>query len=199
MLRYNERELIMQVSEGNQKAFRQLFDHHWDNIFSVALAFTKSTELSEELVQDVFLKIWLKRAILPSIEKFDAYLFIIARNHIYNELRKKIVHQPFVEQLQQCFQESSALPEQQLLLKETKQLIDKAVTKLPTQQRTVFELSRNEGLDNNKIAEKLGISKLTVKSHMTKALKFIRSYYQMNTEGLLLVIIIFKSYILKLP
>jgi DNA-directed RNA polymerase specialized sigma24 family protein len=59
MLRYNERELIMQVSEGNQKAFRQLFDHHWDNIFSVALAFTKSTELSEELVQDVFLKIWL--------------------------------------------------------------------------------------------------------------------------------------------
>jgi RNA polymerase sigma-70 factor (ECF subfamily) len=183
----NEKELLIEIAAGNEKAFRRLFDHYWDNIYSVAFALTKSSVLSEEIVQDVFLKIWLKRDLLASVTKFDDYLFIAARNQIYNELRKKTVEQPFVEHLEQHFLESSALPEEMMLLKETKQLIDKAVEQLPAQQQAVFKLSRNEGLDHAKIAEKLGISKLTVKSHMTKALQSIRQYLQTHTDGLLLV------------
>lgn len=173
---HNERDLLLKVAEGNENAFRQLFDHYSDNIYSVALVLAKSSVMAEEIVQDVFLKIWMKREQLPSIEKFDGYLFMTARNHIYNELRRKTLEQPFAEHLEQHFQESSALPEEQLLLKETKHLIQKAVAQLPTQQRSVYELSRNDGLDHAQIAEKLGISKLTVKSHMTKALQFIRQY-----------------------
>lgn len=186
----NENLLLLETAEGNEKAFRCLFDHYWRKIYSVAFVLTKSSILSEEIVQDVFLKIWLKREQLPSIQKFDSFLFTIARNHIYNMLRNKTTELPFIEQLEQCFVETSGLPEQELFLKETKQMIMKAVEQLPPQQRTVFELSRNDGLDHAKIAERLAISKLTVKSHMTKALQSIRTYLQGHQDGLLLVLII---------
>jgi RNA polymerase sigma-70 factor (family 1) len=188
----NENELLLLVAEGDERAFRQLFDHYWNKIYSVALTLTKSTALSEEIVQDVFLKIWLKREQLPSVEKFDSFLFIVAKNHIYNELRKKTMERPFVEHLEQHFLESSALPEQIMLLKETKQLIDKAVQQLPDQQRAVFELSRNEGLDYTTIADQLGISRSTVKNHMTKALQSLRQYLNAHSGELILAATIMK-------
>ncbi|MDQ3842822.1 MAG: RNA polymerase sigma-70 factor [Bacteroidota bacterium] len=188
----NENELLLLVSKGDETAFRQLFDHYWDKIYSVALTLTKSSALSEEIAQDVFLKIWLKREQLSSVEKFDGYLFTVARNHIYNELRKKTMEQPFVEQLEQHFLESSALPEQMMLLKETKQLIDKAVELLPDQQRAVYEMSRNEGLDYTAIAGQLGISRSTVKNHMTRALQFLRQYLSEHRSEIVVAATIMK-------
>ncbi|HWJ28602.1 MAG TPA: sigma factor, partial [Flavisolibacter sp.] len=84
----NENELIQGVLQGDEKAFRQLFDHYWPGIFSVAFSLTKSSVLSEEIVQDVFLKVWLKREQLATVNNFPGYLFTIAKNHIYNELRR---------------------------------------------------------------------------------------------------------------
>ena len=167
---YNSDHLISQVAAGDETAFRRLFHIYWDNIYSVAFTFLKSQVVAEEIVQDIFLKIWLKRAQLPAVENFDNYLFIIARNHIYNELRRKTGNRMVEEE------ENSSSPEQQLLLKETGRLIDEAVRQLPRQQRTVYELSRNGGLDHASIASHMGVSRLTVKSHMTKALHSIRTY-----------------------
>lgn len=189
----NEKELLLLVAEGDEKAFRQLFNHYWDKIYSVAFTLTKSSVLSEEIVLDVFLKLWLKRERLASVEKLDAYLFTIAKNHIYNELRKKIAEQPFVECLEQHFVECFAVPDKIMQLKETKLLIDKAVGQLPQQQRTVYEMSRIEGLDYATIAKKLGISRSTVKNHMTKALQFFRHYLHSNTTELFLAVIIIKD------
>lgn len=187
---HNERELLLSIAKGDEKAFRQLFNHYWKHIYSVAFAFTKSIVLSEEIVQDVFLKVWLKRELLTPVKNFKGYLFTVARNHIYNELRKKSCEQSFGEHLQEFFIEFSSLPEQQLFLKETQSLIDEAVAQLPTQQRTVYELSRKDGLDHSQIADKLGISKLTVKSHMNKALRVIRQAYQSSTGELLCILFI---------
>ena len=187
---HNENELLQLVTKGNERAFRELFDFYWQRIYTVAFTLTKSVVLSEEIVQDVFLKIWTKRDKLPEVKKFDGYLFMVAKNHILNELRKKTTDQTFTDNLEKHFLETSALPEQQLMLKETKQMIDKAVLQLPAQQRLVFDLSRNEGFDYNTIAEKLGISKLTVKSHMTKALQSIRHYLQTHADILFAAFII---------
>ena len=187
---HNERELLQSIAQGDEKAFRQLFNYYWQHIYSVAFAFTKSIVLSEEIVQDVFLKVWLKRELLTPVKNFKGYLFTVARNHIYNELRKKSSEQSFAEHLEEYFIEMSSLPEQQLFLKETQSLIDEAVAQLPTQQRTVYELSRKDGLDQAQIADKLGISKLTVKSHMNKALNMIRQVYQSSTGELLCILFI---------
>jgi RNA polymerase sigma-70 factor (family 1) len=179
---YNEPALLLKVANGDEIAFRQLFEAHWDNIYGVAFAFTKSPVIAEEMVQDVFVKIWTKRQQLPEIKNFNDYLFIIARNHIFSVLRKKIYEEPFSDHLKDYFLEASNLPDQQLLYREAENLVQQAVAQLPPQQRLIYCLSRKDGLNQDEIANKLNISKNTVKSHMSKALQFIRNYLQMHTE-----------------
>lgn len=182
---HNENELLQLVATGDLKAFRTLFDHYWDHICTVAFAFTKSIVLSEEIAQDVFMKIWQKRDRLTSVSKFDAYLFTTTKNHIYNQFRKKSLEQSFVEHLEQYSVDYSALPEQKLVLQDTQKIIERLVAELPQQQRTVYELNHNEGLDYSEIADRLGISRLTVKSHMVKALRFLRQSFQSYTGEVL--------------
>jgi RNA polymerase sigma-70 factor (ECF subfamily) len=176
-------ELLPKVAEGDEHAFSLLFKLFWKNVYAVALDFTKSEVLAEEITQDVFLKIWQNRDSLLSIRKFDDYLFIISRNHIYNVLRKKSAEKPFVEHLEEYFQETSYLSDQTICFKETRDLIDAAVELLPPQQRMVFLLSRNEGYNHNQIAEKLGISIGTIKSHINRALHSIRIYVEQRSDG----------------
>ncbi|MBS1669714.1 MAG: sigma-70 family RNA polymerase sigma factor [Bacteroidetes bacterium] len=133
-----EPSLLQEVANGNQKSFRRLFDYYFNHIYSTALAFTKSETDAEEIAQDVFLKIWVQREKLISVRKFNDYLFIIARNHIFNHLRKKLHEQAFTDHLVNYFKETSHLPEQQLLVKETEKIINDAVNQLPRQQKLVF-------------------------------------------------------------
>ncbi len=174
--------------QGDEKAFRRLFDFYWPNIYSVAFDLTKSSELSEELVQDIFLKIWLKRGMLTNVTNFGGYLFMVAKHHIYNELRRKTLEKSFATHLDQYFSSIAAGPDQAIIVKETKQLIESAVKQLPDQQRTVYQLSRNHGMDQSGIAEKLGISKFTVKSHMNKALQKIRQYLLLHSDAYLFIL-----------
>lgn len=179
---YEEPTLLLKIAEGDEFAFRHLFEQYWDNIYGVAFTFTKSPVIAEEMVQDVFVKIWINREQLPQVKKFSDYLFIIARNHIFSVLRKKIYEEPFSDHLKEYFREASNLPDQQLLYRETEHLVQEAVAQLPPQQKLIYSLSRKDGLNQDEIANRLNISKNTVKSHMSKALQFIRNYLQMHTE-----------------
>lgn len=179
---YEEPALLLKIADGDEMAFRQLFNQHWDNIYGVAFTFTKSPVVAEEMVQDVFLKIWLTRHRLPEVKNFSDYLFIVARNHIFSALRKKIYEEPFSDHLKEYFREASNLPDQQLLFREAEHLVHQAIAQLPPQQQLIYSLSRKEGLNQEEIAHQLNISKNTVKSHMNKALQFIRNYLQMHTE-----------------
>jgi RNA polymerase sigma-70 factor (family 1) len=180
----NDKNLLILVSQNSEAAFRQLFDLYWNKIYSVAFALTKSKMISEEIVQDVFLKVWTKRTELPALDNFDAFLFIVARNHIYNVLRKKSVEPVLSHPAPPCL--DNAGPEQVFCAKETLQLVEQAVALLPDQQQAVFRLSRNEGLDYNTIALQLGISRSTVKNHMTKALRFLRQYLVARQQEVLM-------------
>lgn len=185
----NEPELLSQVAKGDEKAFRLIFDHYWRKIYSVAFTLTKSVELSEEIVQDVFLKIWLQKDRLPTVARFEAWLFVVARNHILNQLRKKTLDHHFTNHLETYFSMTAASPEQELLQKEARLLINKVIEQLPARQREIYRLSRNEGLDVNTIAQQLGISPLTVKSHLTKALLNIRQSVNSFSDSYLLLVL----------
>lgn len=183
-------ELLSRMAEGDSSAFQQLFQQNWEKIFSIALMYTKSEVLSEELVQDIFLKIWLHREKIGSINNFEGYLFITARNHIYNKLRTKSQETEFRQELHAYFADSGQADDP-LIFKQSQELIHKAVANLPPQQRKIFVLSRYEGLTLEQIASQMGISPLTARSHMRKALASLRAYLQQHSGDLSLVPVLY--------
>lgn len=191
---HNEGELLKLVAAGDEHAYRELFHRHWNNVYSVALVLTKSVELAEDMVQDIFLKIWQKREHFTEVERFEDYLFIMARNHIYTELKKKARDDQFKQQVYQYFDSGINNAEIQLLTKETQVQINKAIAQLTPQQQLVYRMSREQGLSHEEIAEKLNISRNTVRNHIVQSLKQIREYLNDNVSGATLVLCLLKIF-----
>ena len=191
------KDIIKSIAGGDELSFRAFFDFYWDHIYSVAFVFTKSEQLSEEIVQEVFVKVWLKRAQLAEVVDMESWLFIIARNHIFNVLQKKVKEDAFLKNLDGYFSIINCSPEDLLFKKEAEELVNNAVTKLPKQQQLIYSLSRIAGLSQEEIATKLNLSKNTVKSHMNKALNSIRIYIESNSAGISLVYAVMTAFLSK--
>ncbi len=178
--------LLKQISEGDENAFKKLFTIHRDAIYTIAFTFAKSVELSEEIVQDVFLKIWLMRANLTDIQNFNAYLFVITRNHVYQVLKQtaqnyKTTLTPVGDHL--LADKNTA---DLVLEKEYSLLLQKAIARLPNQQREVYTLIRDHGLKRNEVAFQLNLQPETVKFHLAQAMKNIRSFCMLHLSLLML-------------
>lgn len=170
----NERDLLLQVSEGNEMAFRQLFDAYRNKLFSYILRISQSKESAEDAVHDVFLKLWTNRERLTEIENLNAYIFRMAQNHAYNGLRKIAKETLVMAELEKGSYYESSDPDDLLVRKEIREFIHDAIEKLTPQQKEVYRLSREQGLKHEEIAQRLNISVLTVKKHMSDALHFLR-------------------------
>ena len=183
---YIESEVLQLIAEGDESAFRQLFDEHWQNIYGVAYMLTKSRPMAEDMIQEIFMKLWIKRKQLPKVENFRNYLFIVARNHIFNELKKRSTDILFTNHLVEYFGDTKETPEKKLLQKEAEQIIGGIVERLPQQQKMIYRLSREEGLSRHEMADRLGITPNTVRNHLARALEMIRHELQRDVNGLLL-------------
>ena len=172
---YNEKELLIQVSNGNELAFRQLFDSYHGKLYSYILKITESNETAEDIVHDVFLKLWLQKERLLEIQQLNAYLFKMAQNAAYNGLRRLAKRALVMNELSKGATHESSDPNDKLVRKEVLQIIHNAVGKLTPQQKEVFKMSREEGLKQEDIAKRLNISIFTVKRHLTDALNHLRN------------------------
>ncbi|CAG5000694.1 RNA polymerase sigma-H factor [Dyadobacter sp. CECT 9275] len=179
----NEAELLFEISLGNESAFRVVYDYYSAGIFRVSKRYLQSAELAEDVVQETFLTIWLKRSEIVRIQSFRAYLFSITKNICLKYLRdlaeKSHTHREFSERAE--LWGNDTVDEYQLLLHQ-------AVQKLPPQQKQIFELGKVKGLGHIDIARILNISPYTVSNHMTAALKSIRKHLQHHIAGLISVI-----------
>lgn len=184
----NEKELLLRIAEGDEAAFGLLVRQNWNTIYSHALAYLKSVEKAEETTQDVFLQIWKTRKTLPTVNSLKNYLFIVARNQIYNEARKKIVQLYLPSE---DLEAVNASPGQAAEFKETYQLLLQGIEQLPDQRRKVFKMSRLEGMSNEQIAAALGMHKDTVYQYLVKALNFLKVYLmEHGTHSLVLLIML---------
>ena len=174
--KYNELEIITFVSKGDEKAFVELFDHYRDKIYGVALKLTRTATLAEEIVEDVFLKIWLKRADLLKIENFSAYLFIITRNHVYRSLKQIANNYQTVELIENSQSIASDNIEDYVIGREYDSLLHDALSHLPKQQRQVYSLIKEHGLKREEAAVVLHLKPETIKFHLAEAMKNIRSF-----------------------
>jgi RNA polymerase sigma-70 factor (family 1) len=172
----HETELLQQLIEGDAAAFREIYEHYQGQIFLFAYRFTKSKAAAEEIVQEVFVKLWEKRGQIKIEKNFSAYIIRVTKNLIVDGLKKaaldKKVQQHILTHMK-ALRDSSA---EELLQKEMERLHRQAINALSPQKRTIYLLSREEELSYEQIAEKLGISKNTVRNHMADALQTIREH-----------------------
>jgi RNA polymerase sigma-70 factor (ECF subfamily) len=166
-----ERVLLCRIANGDEAAFSELFHTYHQRLGAYVYRLTESRPATQEIVQDVFVKIWVRRSGLTNVENFDAYLFTAARNHVFN----------YIRDLARERSRQAALQAETILDVETPEedyhaLLDEAVAQLPQQQQRVYRLHKQEGLSHAEIAARLQLSVETVKKHMSLALRAIRDH-----------------------
>lgn len=172
-----EPELCYRLMNGDESAFREIFDRFHQKIFQFAFNFLKDSVLSEEIVQDTFLSLWLSRERLDPDQPIAPLLFTIARRTLIDAWRKAASSKKFREHVHRFIELTSNETEERLLLNDLERVTQEALSKLSQQQQEVFVLSRYEGLSYEEIAERLHISKHTVKYHIVAALKIVRAHF----------------------
>ncbi|HVI45126.1 MAG TPA: RNA polymerase sigma-70 factor [Chitinophaga sp.] len=190
---HTERELLLLIAEGDQHAFRQLFEIYWKQVFGACLQLTKSPELAKDLSQDIFLKIWNTRNRLTDVRSFKSYLFTIARNTVRDQLRTTVFRESNREFLEHYFSGKAISPQQVLEQKQLSDRLMRAINSLPPKLHQVFMLSHLEGLSHKEIAERLEISPLSSKTYMVRALLILRRELVSEPDRLLIIGLIYLS------
>lgn len=166
--------LVARIRNDNKDAFRSLYDRYGKKIYYFSVRFLGNKEDAEDLVQTVFLNIWLNRKMLDETKEISSYIFKSAENYIYNFFRRRSMRSRFTETTIREGESSSSEAVDTIIARDLKKAIDSIIEDLPGQQKEVFKLSRTAQLTNEEIGKKLGISKRTVENHLYRALKFIR-------------------------
>lgn len=185
-----EKELLIKIAAGNQQAFSTLFSSYQKMVYDYSLRLTRSREHAEEIVQKIFIKIWLKRESLPAIDNFGAYLNRSIRNESYTVLRslaaKALREVELSDEGILCSSDSS----HRLIYNESSAILQTAVSQLPPQQKLVYQLCHEQGLKYEEAARQLNIAPGTVHKHMKLALKTIRSSFKQMDAVIVAVLLL---------
>lgn len=173
---YDEALLLIRVRNGDEFAFRVLYDTYHKNVFFLGKKFLKSQAAGEDLVQEVFIAIWANRHKLGEIENFRKYINTITINLIYNLLKRKAFAEGFIREQQLTLAQNENSGVDIIDNSELHQLLRQATQQLPPQQKKAFELSRYHGLKHDQIAEHMEISRETVKKHCMEAVRNIKTW-----------------------
>jgi RNA polymerase sigma-70 factor (family 1) len=186
----NEAALLAKIAQGSERAFTELFEAYYGVLGEYVMKVTKSLDVAEEIVQDTFVKIWLKRWDLPNIEHFSNYLFILCRNRTMDYLRKQARERTVMAELESGLLDKLADDDLENPAEVYRELIEKTVEKLPAQAKRVYMMSRYQRLKHEEIARQLGISPETVKKHIQYAVSFIKADLQSGMDlGLLAIML----------
>lgn len=190
---YNEKELLLQVAQGDENAFSQLFLHWHQLLAGYIYRITESKELTEEIVQDVFLKIWMIRETLAEINEFKHFLLVVSRNQAFDVLKRQLKE----KKLKQIWKKENK-PESFLSGDDAEilhdSIIDQAIDSLPPRRKEVYLLSRHHRLTYYEIAERLSISRESVKTHLKLASESISHFIRSHLTELLFLAIVSSKY-----
>jgi len=185
----NELYLLGKISEGDWDAYTQLFQHYLPRLTRYIFPFAgHSMADTEEVIQEVFLRIWERRASLSDIRSFDHYLFRMAKNKLINNLQQRKAHRELHTRYAHTRDEVHSDPENSLQYDEYRAVAMKGIGRLSPKLRIVFVLSTQEEWSLDEISAGLRLPKETVKKRLYMATSFIRTYLREHTEWSFLVI-----------
>ena len=168
-----EKELIIRLKQGSKEAFTTLYKQYWKQVYDFSCLYLTSVSAAEEVVQEVFIKVWESREFLREDDNFKGLLFIITRNMIFNQHRKKL-NEDFYRVTVLAAMEQSYDIEDEIETNNLREYIDLLIEELPPRRREIFNLSRKENKSYKEIALLLNISEKTVENQIHEALKFLK-------------------------
>jgi RNA polymerase sigma-70 factor (family 1) len=179
----NLKALLLRIAEGDRLAFGELFEAYTDRVYSYAQGVLHNAELSEDVVQEVFLKIWLRKEQVASIQNFDGYLYHATRNHTFTLLKKMAKEATAMESagLSLSIEGRSTASEEEDIIRVHRE-VALAVENLPGQQKKAFDLCQVSGMKYEEAAEVMKISPLTVKAHLMAARRSLRKQLGRKTS-----------------
>lgn len=169
----SERDTLCQLRKGDKSAFEFLYKHYWAKVFNFTKLYVNSVADAEEIVHDVFLKLWENRMLVNEDKNFEGFLFIVTRNLIFNRARKSFNDSFYNITAIEAAEDSYSI-EEELEASELSKYIETLILQLSPRCQEVFRLSREQGLTYKEIAERLGLSERTVEHHISDALKFMK-------------------------
>ncbi len=175
-------DLILRLKQDDKEAFNTLFYLYAEKLYKFGLTFFIGESEAEEVVQEVFVKIWLKRVSIHDPKNFNAFIFTIAKNLIFNNLKRNVYRRKYEHYQMQNLNEGHNDLENEIIYLEMKTRLEAALDNLPKKRKEVFLLSRRDGLKNKEIAEKLEISIKTVEAQMSLTLKYLKEIFKSDID-----------------
>jgi RNA polymerase sigma-70 factor (ECF subfamily) len=177
MPKERQHSLWSSIRLGNEKAFRQLFDLYWEDLFNYACKITRDHSLAQDIVQSLFIHIWEKHSVLPEVTAVLPYLHSAMKNRLLNALRDENLYQRHVDLFKETNNENNHSVVEHLQYKETEQQLMQSINQLPGKMKDVFYLHRIENLSVAEISVRLGTSPQTIRNQLNTALQRIRSLW----------------------
>jgi RNA polymerase sigma-70 factor, ECF subfamily len=187
-------ELVTLLKKGDMAGFDAIYNKYCHKLHQFVLMYLKQKEDAEEIVQEVFIKIWQSKNKIDVYASFESFLFTIAYNATMSLLRKRMSEtksREYLKSLQQVSSAEQVLDEIQY--KDLKQKVESLLKQLTPRQEEIYRLSREKGLTHEDIARKLNISESTVNNHLVKTIKFLKSHIDSGLAVNILFICLFLS------
>ncbi|MEX6688234.1 RNA polymerase sigma-70 factor [Danxiaibacter flavus] len=176
------------IDEKTSQHFEALYEKHADSLFALAFKTTKSSDLSQDIVQEVFLTLWSHRTELHTIKNIDAWLYTVTENKLIDFLRKTAADNRLREILWKRSQSTLNETEEFINAKECRRSIQQAIKSLPPQRQLIYRLNRDAGMNYKEIADALSISRHTVKNQLSSALQAIQRFIS-GSIGLMFILL----------
>jgi len=169
----DENTLIIQLRQSDKKAFTALYEMYWRKVYNFSRLYLINQNVAEEVVQEVFIKIWESRDFIKETDNFKGLLFIITRNLIFNRHRKS-VNEDFYKATVLSAIEKSYNIEEEIEAKNLSEYIELLIKELPPRRQLIFNLSRKEHKSYKEISNLLHISEKTVENQIAEAIKYLK-------------------------
>lgn len=174
--------LINQLRDGDQLAFTKLYDSYSKPLYCNILRMVKDEAIAEELLQDLFLKIWTSRENIDPEKSFKSFLYKVAENLVYTHFRKITMNNRMIDQLTSAPAEYGQSPEEMLIRKEGHKLLRMAIESLSPQRRRIYTLCKLENKSYEEVSHELGVSPATIQDHIVKGNKAVKKYLDLHRD-----------------
>lgn len=172
---YTDEQLVTIMRNGNDEAYAELFNRQWENVYNMVYSRISDRAVTEEMAQEIFMKLWDKRADL-AIDNFSAYLYTCVKHRCINYIESKIARKKHWEHYKVFLPLQDDSTNRTIAFNDLREALEKGLNTIPKKSKMIFRLSRFEGQSVKEIAEQMNLSEKAIQYHLTRSVKELRLY-----------------------